>query len=201
MSPIPFTGEWRQQQEMERRIKIKEGRRKAERHIQNQKKIMRRYWDFAAKASRLGDTVMVKKLAALISATREEINRWERQMLYFDVMESRADQASAGAEFAKAFEAMSKSILINANPADLAKIQMSVERSALMAEAMQDRLDDFVGLMDEQLVAVEGERPDEIREIMDAINKEAEAAGEPGFDAEIEASLKQIDAVLKREGV
>lgn len=201
MSPLRFIEERRQQQDMERRIKIKEGRRKAERHILNQKKIMRRYWEFAAKASRLGDTVMVKKLAALISATREEINRWERQMLYFDVMESRADQAAAGSEFAKAFEAMSKSILVNANPADLARIQTSVERSTMMAETLQDRLDDFVGIMDEQLISVEQERPGEIEEIMQAITREAEAAGEPGFDAEIEASLKQIDAVLKREGV
>lgn len=201
MSPLRFLEERRQQQEMERRIKIKEGRRKAERHILNQKKIMRRYWDLAAKASRLGDTVMVKKLAALISATRDEINRWERQMLYFDVMESRADQAAAGSEFAKAFDAMAKSILVNANPADLARIQASVERSTMMAEALQDRLEDFVGIMDEQLISVEEERPGELKEIMDAIAKEAEAAGEPGFDAEIEASLKQIDAVLKREGV
>jgi len=201
VSPLRFFEERRQQQEMERRIKIKEARRKAERHIMNQKKIMRRYWELATKASRLGDTVMVKKLAALISATREEINRWERQMLYFDVMESRADQAAAGSEFAKAFEAMSKSILLNANPADLARIQASVERSTMMAEALQDRLEDFVGIMDEQLISVEQERPEELKEIMDAITKEAEAAGEPGFDAEIEASLKQIDEVLKREGV
>ena len=71
----------------------------------------------------------------------------------------------------------------------------------MMAETLQDRLEDFVGIMDEQLVSVEQERPGEIKEIMDAIAKEAEAAGEPGFDAEIEASLKQIDDVLKREGV
>jgi hypothetical protein len=196
-----FIEERRQQQEMERRIKIKEGRRKAERHILNQKKIMRRYWEYAAKASRLGDTTMVRKLAALISATREEINRWERQLLYFDVMESRADQVAAGSEFAKAFEAMSKSILVNANPADLARIEASVERSSMMADELQDRLDDFVGIMDEDLTSVEEERPSEIKEIMDAIAKEAAAAGEPGFDSEIEASLKQIDAVLKREGV
>ncbi len=201
MSPLDFGGERRQRQEMERRIKIKEGRRKAERHILNQKKIMRRYWELATKAERLGDTAMVKKLAALISDARTEINRWERQMLYFDVMESRADQVAAGAEFAKAFEAMAKSILINANPADLAKIQMSVERSSMMADVLQDRLDDFVGIMDEQLVDVEQERPAEIKEIMDAIAKEAQTAGDPGFDAEIEASLKQIDSVLKREGV
>ena len=122
-------------------------------------------------------------------------------MLYFDVMESRADQAAAGSEFAKAFEAMSKSILVNANPSDLVRIQASVERSTMMAETLQDRLEDFVGIMDEQLISVEEERPGEIKEIMDAIAKESEAAGEPGFDSEIEASLKQIDDVLKREGV
>jgi hypothetical protein len=193
--------ERRQKQEMERRIKIKEGRRRAERHIVKQKELMRRYWDLATRANRLGDKVMFKKLAALISSTRVEVNNWERRMLYFDVMESRADQAAAGAEFAKAFEAMAKSVLVNANPADLAKIQMNVERSAMMADVLQDRLEDFTSVLDEQLVSVEQDRPDELRKIMEDIEKEAETSAEPGFDADIEASLKQIDAVLKREGV
>jgi hypothetical protein len=201
MSPLRFVEERRQKQEMERRIKIKEGRRRAERHIVKQKELMRRYWDLATRAYRLGDKVMFKKLAALISSTRVEVNNWERRMLYFDVMESRADQAAAGAEFAKAFEAMANSVLANANPADLAKIQMNVERSAMMADVLQDRLEDFTSVLDEQLVSVEQERPDELRKIMEDIEKEAETSAEPGFDADIEASLKQIDAVLKREGV
>lgn len=201
MSPLQFMEERRQKQEMERRIKIKEGRRRAERHIHKQKELIRRYWDLATRANRLGDKVMFKKLAALISSTRVEVNNWERRMLYFDVMESRADQAAAGAEFAKAFEAMAKSVLVNANPADLAKIQMNVERSAMMADVLQDRLEDFTSVLDEQLVSVEQDRPDELRKIMEDIEKEATTSAEPGFDADIEASLKQIDAVLKREGV
>ena len=201
MSPLRFIEERRQQQEMERRIKIKEGRRKAERHILKRKKTLRLYWDLAAKALGLGDTAMAKKLATLISATRAEINRWERQMLYFDVMEARADQVAADSDFAKAFKAMSESILVNANPADLARIQASVERSGMMADALRDRLDDFVGILDEELNSVESERSDEIEEIMQAITKEAETAGAPGHDAEIDAILKQIDAVVKREGV
>lgn len=201
MSPLSFIEERRQKQEMERRIKIKEARRKSERHIEHQKKVMRRYHELATKAYRLGDKVMFKKLAALISSTRAEINSWERRMLYFDVMESRADQAAAGSEFAKAFEAMAKSVLSNANPADMAKIQLGVERSQMMAEVLEDRLQDFTSVLDEQLSGVEEENPEELRRIMEDLEKESLAAGEPGFDADIESSLKQIDAVLKREGV
>ncbi len=201
MSPLKILEERRQRQEMERQIKVKEGRRKAERHIRNQKKLMRHYWELATKAYRLGDSELVKKLATLISATRADISRWERRMLYFDMIEAQRDQALAGSEFAKAFDAMAKSVLVNADPADLTRIQMNLERSTLVAEQLEDRLTDFQETMDGMLSDVEDERPEELKEIIAAIEKEAEAGGEPGFDAEIEASLKQIDAVLKREGV
>ena len=201
MNPLKFFENRRQRQEMERQIKVKEGKRKAQRHIKNQKKLMRRYWELATKAYRLGDSALVKKLATLISATRTDVNRWERRMLYFDMIESQHDQVLAGSEFAKAFDAMAQSVLVHANPADLARIQLNLERSTLVAEQLEDRLSDFQETMDEALSDVEDERPEELKEIMSAIEKEAETAGEPGFDAEIEASLKQIDAVLKREGI
>lgn len=201
MSPFSFLENRRQQQEINRRIQVKEGRRKAERHVRNQKTMLRRYWEMATKAYRLADKQMVIKIATMISATRADINRWERRMLYFDMIEAQRDQAVAGSEFAKAFDAMAKSVLVHANPADLARIQANLERSTVVAEALEDRLSDFQSTMDEQLADIEEDRPDEIKEILAAIEKEAEAAGEPAFDAEIEASLKQIDAVLKREGV
>jgi hypothetical protein len=201
VSPLNFIEERRQRQEMERQLKIKEGRRKAERHIRNQKKQVRHFWELATKASRLGDRDLVQKLAALISTTRADVNRWERRMLYFDMIEAQRDQALAGSEFAKAFDAMAKSVLLNADPADLARIQLNLERSSLVAEQLEDRLTDFQATMDDMLSDAEEERPQELKEIMAAIDREAEAAGEPGFDAEIEASLKQIDDVLKREGV
>jgi len=201
MNPLKFFENRRQRQEMERQIKVKEGKRKAQRHIKNQKKLMRRYWELATKAYRLGDSALVKKLATLISATRTDVNRWERRMLYFDMIESQHDQVLAGSEFAKAFDAMAQSVLVHANPADLARIQLNLERSTLVAEQLEDRLSDFQDALDETLSDIEDERPAELKEIMAAIEKEAETAGEPGFDAEIEASLKQIDATLKREGV
>jgi len=193
--------ERRQRQEMERQIKIKEGRRRAERHIRNQKKMIRHYWELATKASRLGDRELVAKLASLISTTRSDVSRWERRMLYFDMIEAQRDQALAGSEFAKAFDAMAQSVLLNADPADLARIQANLERSTMVAEQLEDRLTDFQETMDGMLSDAEEERPQELKEIIAAIEKEAETAGEPGFDAEIEASLKQIDDVLRREGV
>lgn len=189
-----------QEKETERRLQVKSGRRKAERHIQNQKKLLRRYWDLATRAYRVSDRELMTKLAALIASTRSDINRWERRMLYFDMIEAQRDQALAGSEFAKAFDAMAKSILANAKPEDLARIQANLEQSTVAAEELEGRLADFQTSMDEMLSDVEEERPAELKEIMSAIEKEAEAAGQPGFDSEIESSLKQIDAVLKREG-
>jgi hypothetical protein len=189
-----------EERETERRIQVRTGRRKAERHIVNQKKSLRKYWEMATKAYRLSDRELVAKLAALISTTRADINRWERRMLYFDMIEAQRDQVQAGAEFAAAFDAMAKSVMVNARPEDLSRIETNLERSTMLAEELEDRLTDFQGTMDEMLSGAEDERPQEIKEIMASIEKEAEASGEPGLDAGIETSLKQIDALLKREG-
>ncbi|MBK9229292.1 MAG: hypothetical protein IPO15_00045 [Anaerolineae bacterium] len=70
MSPFSFLENRRQQQEINRRIQVKEGRRKAERHVRNQKTMLRRYWEMATKAYRLADKQMVVKIATMISATR-----------------------------------------------------------------------------------------------------------------------------------
>ena len=40
----------KEEKEMERRMQVKQGRRKAERHIANQKKQVQKYWELAKKA-------------------------------------------------------------------------------------------------------------------------------------------------------
>jgi hypothetical protein len=189
----------KEEREAERRIQVKSGRRKAERHIQNQKKLERQYWDMAVKAYRLADRELVLKLTALIRATRADIKRWDRNLLYYNMIETQRDQALAGAEFMKAFHAMAQSILVNARPEDFAAIQADMERSSLVADELEDRLADFQSMMDESLAEIQEEEPGEIKEIMSAVQREAEQAGESGLDADIEAQLKKLDAQLKGE--
>ena len=181
-------------------MKIKQSRRRAERHIKKQEKQVKRYWELAKDAYRLGHAGMLKQLVGYITATRRDIHSWKERLLYFDMIEARRDQAMAGAEFANAFQAMSETILDHAKPEELNKIQLNLEKSMMMAEELEDRLEDFQSSMDDMLSAVDdGEGKSEMTEIMRMIQSEAEQEPEATADPEVEALEKQIEAMLGRK--
>ena len=195
---MKFLEQRKQRQEYERRAKAKEGKRKINRHIRNQKKRLRQYWDLAKRAYRLGDKATFEKIAKAIASTRQDINRWEKLLVTFDLFEAQRDQAQAGAEFMRAFEAMAKSMIISADPADMARIMQQSDMALSLAEEMEDRLEDMMELTDETLADIEMEHQGELAEIMAAIQSEAEEEAEPGFDEDLEAVMKQIDESLQR---
>ena len=188
----------KQQKEFERRAQAKQGKRQIERHVQTQKKRLRQYWELAKRAYRLGDRPTFEKISKAIAGTRQDVNRWERLMVTFELFEAQRDQAHAGSEFMRAFEAMAKSMLISADPADMARIMQRADMALAMADQMEDRLDDLMEMTDETLAGVEQEHQGELNEIMAALKAEAEQETEPGFDQEIESVMKQIDESLKR---
>lgn len=188
-----------QEKEMDRRMQVKQGRRRIERHISTQKKQVQRYWEMAKQAYQLEDTKVLAQLVRLISQTRRAITIWERRLLYFDMIEAQRDQALASADFAQAFKAMSETILTYADPSELNKIQLDLERSAMVAEAMEDRLEDFMESMDDMLgEATSAEEKAELSEIMRMIQTEAEQAPKAAVDDDIDATMKQIEALLGR---
>ena len=185
-----------QEKEMERRMQVRQGRRKVERHIKTQQKQVQRYWELAKRAYNLGNRDMLLKLANLISKTRQDIKRWEERLLYFDMIEAMRDQALAGAEFAKAFQAMSQTILASADPSVLNSIQIELEKSMMVADELEDRLEDFQSSMDDMLEATSSEDRAELAEILRIIQSEAEKEPQEELDPEIQALEKQIEDLL-----
>lgn len=189
----------KERQEIERKMQAKEGKRKIGRHINNQQKRLRDYWGLAKRSYRLGDRSMFQKIAKAIANTRQDISRWERLLVTFELFEAQRDQAQAGAEFMNAFEAMARSMIISADPADMARIMQQADMALALADQMEDRLEDLMEMTDETLADIETTGQGELAEIMKAIQSEAEEEGEPGFaDEELEAVMKQIDESLQR---
>ena len=188
----------KQEREMERRMQVKQGRRKVERHIKTQEKQVQRYWELAIRAYKLRNRDMLLKLANLISKTKADIKRWEERLLYFDMIEALRDQALAGAEFAKAFQAMSETILESADPNMLNSIQIELERSMMVADELEDRLEDFQSAMDDMLESTSSEEKAELTKILEIIQSEAEKTPEEELDPEIQALEKQIEDLLGR---
>lgn len=195
---MDFLEKRRQRKEIERKMEAKEGKRKINRHVRNQQKRLRQYWDLAKRAYRLGDRPTFQKIAKAIASTRQDINRWERLLVTFELFEAQRDQAQAGAEFMHAFEAMAQSMLVNADPADMARIMQRADMALALADQMEDRLEDLMEMTDETLADLEVEHQGELAEIMAAIQGEAEEDVEPGFDEDLEAAMKQIDEALQR---
>jgi hypothetical protein len=195
---MEFFEKRRQRKEIERKIQAKEGKRKISRHVRNQQKRLREYWDLAKRAYRLGDRAAFQQIAKAIASTRQDINRWERLLITFELFEAQRDQAQTGAEFMRAFEAMAQSMLISADPADMARIMQQADMALAMADQMEDRLEDLMEMTDETLADIDAEHQGELSEIMLAIRTEAEEEAEPGFDEDLEAAMKQIDEALQR---
>lgn len=195
---MDFLEKRKQRKEIERKMQAKEGKRKINRHVRNQQKRLREYWGLAKRAYRLGDRPTFQKIAKAIASTRQDVNRWERLLITFELFEAQRDQAQAGAEFMKAFEAMAQSMLISADPADMARIMQQADMALAMADQMEDRLEDLMEMTDETLADIDAEHQGELSEIMAAIRTEAEEEAEPGFDENLEAAMKQIDEALQR---
>ncbi len=189
----------KQEKEIERKIKARQGKKTVERHVQRQKANIEKYWALAKRAYRLKDTKMFEQIATFILATQRDVTQWERRLVYFDMVEAQRDQVLAAAEFAQAYQELAKSMLASANPADLAKIQKDIEvamlRSDMMEEVMENLMDLSEGMLQDVRLEDHG---NELKQIMAALQTEAVEESQAPSDSEIEASLRAIEEQMKR---
>lgn len=189
----------RERQEIERKMKARQGRRSIERHIRRQRQNVQRYWELAKRAARLRDQKMFKQIAAFILATQRDITQWERRLLYFDMVQARRDQVLTSAQFAEAYQAMAQSMLAHSSPENLARIQQDIERGFQTAEMMDEMLENLMDISEDLLEDVmSADQEGELRQIMEAIEAEAEQEAQGVEDAEIEAALRAIEEQLTR---
>lgn len=189
----------KQEKEIERKIKARQGKKTVERHVQRQKANIQKYWALAKRAYRLNDTKMFEQIATFILSTQRDVTQWERRLLYFDMVEAQRDQVLAAAEFALAYQEMAKSMLASASPADLAKIQKDIEVAMMRSDMMEEVMENLMDLSEGMLQDVQLEdRGNELKQIMGALQTEAVAESQAPSDSEIEASLRAIEEQMKR---
>ena len=189
----------KQEKEIERKIKARQGKKSVERHVQRQRGKMKTYWELGKRAYRLKDVQAFEKIASFILATQKDITVWERRLLDFDVIEAKRDQVLAVAEFAEAYQEMAKSMLASTNPANLAKIQKDIDMALTRAEMMDAVLDNLMDISEDILDDVKlDDGSNEFKEIMAALQTEADAESQAPSDTELEASLRAIEDQLRR---
>ena len=156
----------KQEKEIERRLKARQGKKAVERHVSRQRTVIQKYWELAKRAYRLKDVKMFEQISTFILMTQRDVTQWERRLVHFDMVEAQRDQVLAAAEFAQAYQEMAKSMLANTDPASLAKIQKDIEVALMRADMMDDVLENLMDMSEGMLEETRlDDRNDEIRQI------------------------------------
>ncbi len=215
---------WKRRQErkdFERQVQARQGRARMKRHITRQRQMLGKLREMMRRALLLKDDRQFRTLAKQYIWTQLDIRRWERNLLAFDSLEARRDQVKATRQFLESMQAMSKSILANADPAELARMEQDLQMALTRAQTMEQFLDTMMDAIDESVFGMEGLDELDMGKAMEALardlladmNHEAvsssvESAGvraladEPSsaLDQQIDELIKHLEAELRNQG-
>ncbi len=206
---------WKRRQErkeFERQVQARQGRARIKRHITRQRQMLGKLREMMRRALTLKDDRQFRALAKQYIWTQLDIRRWERNLLAFDALQARRDQVKATREFLESMQAMSRSILVNADPAELARMEQDLQMALARAQSMEEILDAMMEAVDESVFTLEGLEEQDMAQAMDALASDliaemeresaarsSEGAEPPRLTEGPESDLdRQIDDLIKR---
>jgi hypothetical protein len=123
------------EQELDRDVQARLGKVRIRRHIEQQKGMARRLWDMGKRALSLNDERQFRQIGQTLLWTQDDIDRWEKYLLAFEVLEAKRDQARTSADFMKSLKAMADSLLATATPQNMAELQRDLEQGLARGHA------------------------------------------------------------------
>lgn len=194
----------KQEREIERDLEARRGKMQIQRHIKKQQEMSKKLWALGKRALVLDDTRQFEQIGKQYLWTLQDIKRWERSLLTFEAIEARRDQVKSVGEFMKSVQAMSKSMLANAKPADLAKMQRDVEMGLARAQNLEQTLDYLMDMTDETVFAMDESADTELdaslQELAKTMKQETETPpADDNLDARIAEGLKKIEEEMKKD--
>lgn len=211
----------KERQEFERQVQARQGRARIKRHINRQRQMLDRLREMMRRALLLKDERQFRALAKQYIWTQQDIRRWERNLLAFDSLQARRDQVKATREFLESMQAMSRSILVNADPAELARMEQDLQMALARAQTMEEVLDAMMGAVDESVFTFEEMEEKDLEQAMEALARDLTAeigreattasseASEPAalsgetasaLDRQIDDLMKRIEEELRNQG-
>jgi len=197
----------REMKEIERELEARRGEARIRRHITKQRRMARKLWDLGKRALEIGDRRNFRSIAKQYLWTLDDIRRWERNLLTFEAIRARRDQARSTAEFMRSIQAMSRSILVHADQKEMARMQKELELAIARAQNLEQMMDYVMEMTDEtvfEMEEIEDERVEEAlreleREMLEAKKREAPEAAEANLDSRIEEGLRRIEEEMRKE--
>ena len=189
----------KEEKELERTIESRRGKKTIQRYIKKQKDMLPKLWQMGREALRLEDEHQFQQTMVQYLWTEQQVTRWERYLLTFEMVEARRDQAHSTKEFLSALQAMGRSMIANADPKDVAQMQKDLQMGLARAEAMEDRMNIIMEMTDDYVYELEETDEGAMAELRTAM--QGESAGEAdGLDQRIGERMKQIEAQMRKEG-
>ena len=192
----------RELREMETLLKFRQGKSRITRFVQQAQQAAQRYWSLSKQAYQLGDQEQFRQLATGYVRTRESINRWERYLIKLDALELRRNEAASTGEFLKSVEAMTGSILRGANPEDISRMQMDLEKAILKTDALEQTLDIAMQAAGDSVTGVPELSDQVLKEMtlgMEQPSVNSEAEFEQSLDNRIVGALKEVEIQIRKE--
>jgi len=187
----------REEQEIDRDVKVRIGKTRIKRHILHQQQMETRLFELGRKALALNDEPRFKQVARQLLWTRADRSRWEKYILSLEVLEARREQVKASVDLIQSVKAMSESMIDLTGPQQAAQLQVQLQQGLARAESMDERMSIMMEMMDSTL---EEGMPEEEAAIADLekMMREQNAQGQTAnYDKEIEDGLRKIREEMK----
>jgi hypothetical protein len=190
----------RQEKEIQREVKFKQGLSKVRAYVEKCNQAQKRYWELGKRSLKLGDRKQFENITKAYLRTGEMANRWERYLVAMETVGLQRDQVKATGMFAQSMKALSDSIMAGARPEDITKMQMELERALAKAETLDETLSAIMDATNEAIFSGEGLSEESLKQVETAMSGEAvheEGAAIP--DERISQGLRRIEEEMKKE--
>lgn len=187
-----------QEKELSRETQARIGKAQMKRHIEKQKGMVKKLWEMGKRALSLNDEKQFRQIGKQLLWTQDDIDRWERYLLSFEVLEAKRDQARTSAEFMKSLKAMTESIISSTEPQNIAETQRDLEQGLARAASLEERMSVMMETMDGTLSDMGASDDSRLKKLEDEMTGDVVADESGKFDAKIEAGLEKIKEAMKK---
>ncbi|MFQ5653137.1 MAG: hypothetical protein ACE5GW_00215 [Planctomycetota bacterium] len=190
----------RDDRRIEREIEVRKGINLVRRNIRDLEKNERDYLKKARQALQMGSRDQVGFLKMTIKRTASQKRALERQLLNIETALQIKNQAEAHAQFAKAMNAVSRSIGEMFGSTDLTETQREFEKAMVKAQTLEEQMDLFLDMSSSSMFGYEGAGEDLVTD--EEIDRmiEDEAVAEESKSELDQAIADGLDEVRKELG-
>ena len=137
---MPLFGKSKQEKEIEREVKFKQGLAKARGYINKSQESQRRLWALGKRSLELGDRRQFENITKAYLRTADVITRWERFIVTAETVAVQRGQVKATGDFISSMNALSDSMMAGASPEDVTKMQVGLETALTRAQTLDETL-------------------------------------------------------------